>query len=137
MEGFIEYASINLEVDHRFAWNLIFSSLIYNIDMEIDVEEHLFNVDHQILKAYMYIYSMNSYVNTAMKNASIEKDKKKVKHLGPFAYIICRILEGSHKRRNSIIGRQLNMSEPSQDATSLSSIEVPLKMCTWLDVFVT
>lgn len=74
MDGFIAYARERLELDHDHAWNAIFKSLLYNFDQEIDIVQHFHNTEHKVLKAYTYIYSMNTYVKQALKRANRSRD---------------------------------------------------------------
>ena len=62
MDGFIAYAREDLEIDHEHAWNAIFKSLSNDLDQEVDMKSHFKKPEHLIVKAYLYIYSMNTYI---------------------------------------------------------------------------
>lgn len=48
-------------------------------------------------KTLVYIHSMESFIYKDLKKASLEKDTRKVKTLGPYAFVMGRLLNESFK----------------------------------------
>jgi hypothetical protein len=58
-------------------------------------EEILLDSDHLVTQTLIYIHSMETFIYKDMKKASLQKDITKVKTLGPYAFVISKILEKS------------------------------------------
>ena len=49
--------------------------------------------DKLVLRIIMKMYSIESFLYTAVNHASRDKDQTKIKNLGPYAYILAKILQ--------------------------------------------
>ena len=54
--------------------------------------EILADADHSVTKTLIYIHSMETFIFGDLKKACLNKDYSKVKTLGPYAYVIKRII---------------------------------------------
>ena len=48
----------------------------------------LADANHDVTKAVMYLYSMETFIYTAINRASREQDKSKIETLGPYAVLL-------------------------------------------------
>ncbi len=53
------------------------------------------NLDHCVTQTLIYIHSMETFIYKDLKKACLQKDITKVKTLGPYAWVMSCILEGS------------------------------------------
>jgi hypothetical protein len=56
-------------------------------DVEFD-EYMLSDANNDITKAIMYLYSMETFIYTAINRATREQDESKVRTLGPYAVLL-------------------------------------------------
>lgn len=56
-------------------------------DIEID-EYMLSDANHDVTKAIMYLYSMETFIYTAVNRASRTQDETKIRTLGPYAVLL-------------------------------------------------
>ena len=55
----------------------------------------MYDPTHPVTQTLIYIHSMETFIYKDLKKASLNKDIKKVKTLGPYAYAIALIISGS------------------------------------------
>ena len=55
----------------------------------MELTEHMLaDANHDVTKAVMYLYSMETFIYTAINRASREQDKSKIETLGPYAVLL-------------------------------------------------
>jgi len=54
------------------------------------------NYNHSVTKTLLYIHSMECFLYRELKRASIEKDKTRIRSLGPYAAALSFIIENAH-----------------------------------------
>ena len=62
-------------------------------------EAILYDPDHLVTQTLIYIHSMETFIYGDMKKASLNKDIKKVKTLGPYAWALGMILNKSLNKK--------------------------------------
>ena len=68
-------------------------------DVEFD-EYMLSDANNDITKAIMYLYSMETFIYTAINRATREQDESKVRTLGPYAVLLAQVLYGAQQNRD-------------------------------------
>ena len=63
------------------------------------VEEILCNPGHPVTHTLIYIYTMETFIYGDLKKASLNKDISKVKTLGPYAFVLSKIISNSFEKR--------------------------------------
>ena len=58
--------------------------------------EILTDADHPVTKTLIYIHSMETFIYGDLKKTCLNRDYSKVKTLGPYAYVIRRIIIETH-----------------------------------------
>jgi hypothetical protein len=69
----------------------------------------MINPNSQITKSILIIYTLDSFIPSALNKASIEKDISKIQSLGPFACILDRIICVSQMNRDDYDWKQFNV----------------------------
>lgn len=70
----------------------------HNLDEGIDIEQ-LHNPTSELVKAILFIYSLDTNIPTVLNKAEREKDLSKVQSLGPFALVLRSIVCGAQEER--------------------------------------
>ena len=71
----------------KSAMELMWQLLKLTNDVEL-TEHMLADANHDVTKAVMYLYSMETFIYTAINRASREQDKTKIETLGPYAVLL-------------------------------------------------
>ena len=69
-----------------------------NDSSEIQYAE-LIDINKDICKGLIFIYSMETFVAYKMNEASRSRDESKVQTFGPFSYALCRVASTAQNRR--------------------------------------
>ena len=59
------------------------------------------NVDHPVTKTLIYIHSMETFIYGDLKKACLNRDFSRVKTLGPYAWVMGRIIYGAYGNKLS------------------------------------
>ena len=73
---------------------------LLNLKNDIQIDEYMLNdANNQVTKAIMYLYSMETFIYTAINRASRNQDETKVRTLGPYAVLLAQIVYGAEEKR--------------------------------------
>lgn len=76
--------------------------MVEDLDMDEELtHDILANPDHKLVKALVYIYSMESFVFKEMNKTIREKDVFKIKVYGPLARALSYIIHCSNQKREN------------------------------------
>ena len=54
------------------------------------------------VKTAMYMYSMESFLYKRINKVSVDRYTPSIKNLGPFSVLISRLIEKSHRKKQSL-----------------------------------
>ncbi len=78
----------------------VIASTDYKYDKPLNFRV-LKSYNHSVTKILLYIHSMECFLYRELKRASIEKDKTRIRSLGPYAAALSYIIENAHYSRVS------------------------------------
>lgn len=74
---------------------------LLNLTSDVQIDEFMLNdANCQVTKAIMYLYSMETFIYTAINRASRTQDESKVRTLGPYAVLLAHIVYGAEEKRD-------------------------------------
>ena len=81
-------------------WLAIFKIGTQNFDLNKRLTfDILRNPDHLVTKTLIFIHTMETFIYNDLKKASINKDCSRVKTLGPYAFVIGKIIRWAYIRK--------------------------------------
>jgi len=80
---------------------LMIGTAKYDLEKPLKVEV-LKDINHKVTQTLLYIHTMQTFIYSELKKASLKKDSSKILSLGPYASVLSFIIENCNKSRIAI-----------------------------------
>lgn len=76
---------------------------LLNLTNDVEIDEYMLNdANNEVTTSIMYLYSMETFIYTAINRASRTQDESKVRTLGPYAVLLAHIVYGAEEKRERV-----------------------------------